>query len=130
MQSRRNNRESRINEMVREETALILREMKDPRLDLMTSVVKTNTSRDLKYCKIYVSVLGNQEKKEEVQAALKAANGFIRRELARRLNLRNTPELSFILDDSIEYSIYLGEKLKEIQAADEARKQVSEEEEE
>ena len=101
---------------------MIMRELKDPRIDLMTSVVKTDTTRDLKYCKIYVSVLGNDEKKAEVQDALKSANGFIRRELARRLNLRNTPELIFLLDDSIEYSIHMEEKLKEIHKADEERR--------
>lgn len=123
MQPRKNNnRGVRINEAVREEMSMILRELKDPRIDLMTSVVKTDTTRDLKYCKIYVSVLGDEDKKAEVKDALKSANGFIRRELARRLNLRNTPELIFLLDDSIEYSIHMGEKLKEIHQADEARK--------
>lgn len=123
MQARRNtNRGVRINEAVREEMCMILRELKDPRIDLMTSVVKTDTTRDLKYCKIYVSVLGDDEKKAEVKEALKSANGFIRRELARRLNLRNTPELIFLLDDSIAYSIHMGEKLKEIHRADEERR--------
>lgn len=123
MQARRNNnRGVRINEAVREEMSMILRELKDPRIDLMISVVKTDTTRDLKYCKIYVSVLGSDEKKADVKSALKSANGFIRRELARRLNLRNTPELTFILDDSIEYSIHMEAKLKEIHQADEERR--------
>ncbi len=123
MQARRNNnRGVRINEAVRQEMTMIMRELKDPRIDLMTSVVKTDTTRDLKYCKIYVSVLGNDEKKAEVQDALKSANGFVRRELARRLNLRNTPELIFLLDDSIEYSIHMEAKLKEIHKADEERR--------
>ena len=123
MQARRNNnRGVRINEAVREEMSMILQELKDPRIDLMTSVVKTDTTRDLKYCKIYVSVLGNDEKKADVKDALTSANGFIRRELARRLNLRNTPELTFILDDSIEYSIHMEAKLKEIHQADEERR--------
>ena len=115
MQARRNNnRGVRINEAVRQEMTMIMRELKDPRIDLMTSVVKTDTTRDLKYCKIYVSVLGNDEKKAEVQDALKSANGFIRRELARRLNLRNTPELIFLLDDSIEYSVHINQLLRSI----------------
>lgn len=123
MQTRRNNnRGVRINEAVREEMSMIMRELKDPRIDLMTSVVKTDTTRDLKYCKIYVSVLGGDEKKAEVKEALQSAGGFIRRELARRLNLRNTPELTFLLDDSIEYSIHMAEKLKEIRQADEERR--------
>ena len=81
--------------------AMILRDLKDPRIDLMTSVVKVDTSRDLKYCKIYVSVLGDDEKKADVMQALQAAASFIRRQLAQRLNLRNTPELTFLLDDSM-----------------------------
>lgn len=119
----------RINEAVKEEMAMILRDLKDPRIDLMTSVVKVDTSRDLKYCKIYVSVLGDDEKKADVTQALQAAASFIRRQLAQRLNLRNTPELTFLLDDSIEYSIYMGEKFKEIHAADQKRAQTASENE-
>lgn len=123
MQKRRNNnRGSRINEAIKEEMALILRTIKDPRIDPMTSIVKVDTTRDLKYCKIYYSVLGDEEEKAATAEGLKSAMGYIRRELAIRINLRQTPELSFIRDDSIEYSIYLGEKLKEIHAADEQRK--------
>ncbi len=123
MQKRRNNnRGSRINEAIKEEMALILRTIKDPRIDPMTSIVKVDTTRDLKYCKIYYSVLGDEEDKAATAEGLKSAVGYIRRELAIRINLRQTPELSFIRDDSIEYSIYLGEKLKEIHAADEQRK--------
>ena len=113
--SRKNrNRGDRINESVREELSLILRELKDPRIDIRTSVVKTDTTRDLKYCKVYVSVLGDADKKAEVRTALKAAAGFIRRELALRLNLRNPPELIFCMDDSIEYSIHMEEMLRQI----------------
>jgi ribosome-binding factor A len=112
------NRGERINQSIREEMSLILRELKDPRVDICTSVVKTDTTRDLKYCKVYVSVLGTQEKKEDVKTALKSANGFIRRELASRLNLRNTPELIFVMDDSIEYSIHMENMLKAIHQHD------------
>ncbi|MCF0135747.1 MAG: 30S ribosome-binding factor RbfA [Lachnospiraceae bacterium] len=123
MQNRRNNnRGSRINEAIKEEMALILRNIKDPRIDPLTSVVKVDTTRDLKYCKIYYSVLGGEEVKASTAEGLKAAAGYIRRELANRVNLRITPELTFIHDDSIAYSIYLGEKLKEIHAADEERR--------
>ena len=111
---RNSNRGDRINQLIREELSRIFQELKDPRVDIRTSVVKTETTRDLKYCKIYVSVLGDAEKKAEVKAALKAAGGFIRRELASRLNLRNTPELTFLIDDSIEYSIHMEAMLKEI----------------
>ena len=118
MQSKRGgrNRTVRINEEIRKELSQILQQdLKDPRIDLMTSVVRTETTRDLKYCKVYVSVLGSEDHKKEVKEALKSAAGFIRRELARRINLRVTPELTFVLDDSIEYSIYMSEMLKSVE---------------
>ncbi|MBO6158649.1 MAG: 30S ribosome-binding factor RbfA [Firmicutes bacterium] len=122
MIKRRNkNRQDRINEAIKEEMALILRDMKDPRLSPMTSVLRADTSRDLNYCKIYYSVMGDQEEKEKTAEALKAGGGYIRRELAARLDLRQTPELTFILDDSVEYSIYLGEQFKKIHEEDEER---------
>jgi ribosome-binding factor A len=78
--------------------------MKDPRLSTMVSVTKADTTRDLSYCKIYVSVLGNDKQKDEALTGLKNAAGFIRGVIAREINLRNTPELMFVLDDSLEYS--------------------------
>ncbi len=106
----------RINEEIRKELSQILQtEMKDPRLESLISVVRTETSRDLKYCKAYVSVLGDEETRAEVKTALKSAVGFIRRELAHRLNLRVTPELIFHLDDSIEYSIHMENLLHSIE---------------
>lgn len=125
MQNRRNyNRSGRINEAIKEEMALILRDIKDPRIDPLTSIVKVDTSRDLKYCKIYYSVLGDEESRKSTEEGLRSAAGFIRRELAARVNLRVTPELTFLRDDSIEYSIYLGEKFKEIHEADEKRREL------
>ncbi len=118
MQSKRGgrNRTVRINEEIRKELSQILQQdLKDPRIDLMTSIVRTETTRDLKYCKVYVSVLGSEEHKLEVKDALKSAGGFIRRELARRINLRITPELQFVMDDSIEYSIYMSQMLKSVE---------------
>lgn len=122
MVKRRNkNRRERINAAIKEEISLILRDMKDPRLSLMTSVLRCDTSRDLNYCKVYYSVMGDEIAKEETKEALLSGAGFIRRELAQRLDLRQTPELSFIPDDSMEYSIYLSEKIKEIHEEDEER---------
>lgn len=112
-------RPDRINEAVREELCLIFRELKDPRMDICTSVVRTDTTRDLKYCKIYVSVLGDDAKKADVAAALKSAKAFIRHELAVRLNLRVTPELTFIMDDSMEYSIHMEQLLAQIRPKNE-----------
>jgi len=108
-------RMSRINEEIRRECSEILREeVKDPRLSgALLSVLKTDTTQDLKYCKIYISILGNEEARKAAGDILKKAAGFIRRELAHRLNLRSTPELTFIMDDSIEYSIHIAKLLKE-----------------
>ena len=121
-QRRNNNRPNRINEAIKEEMASILRAVKDPRIGIMTSIVKVDTSRDLNYCKIYYSVLGDDDARKKTKEGLNSASGFIRRELAYRLNLRQTPELTFLEDDSIEYSIYLSEKLKKIHEEDEQRK--------
>ncbi|MBQ7064764.1 MAG: 30S ribosome-binding factor RbfA [Firmicutes bacterium] len=108
----------RINGEIRRELSEILREeVKDPRVDIrLVSVLKAETTRDLKYCKVYISVLGDEAMKEEVRTALKSAAGFIRRELASRLNLRNTPELKFVMDDSIEYGIHIDQMLRKIAA--------------
>ena len=107
-------RTDRINEEIRKEMSQIFSDLKDPRIDIRTSVLRTETTRDLKYCKVYVTTLGDSEKQEEVREALKSASRFIRRELAHRLNLRITPELTFIMDDSIEYSIHMAEMIKSV----------------
>ena len=110
-----NNRMTRINDEILKELAQILRgELKDPRVGVMTSVLRVDTTPDLKYCKVYVSVLGNDEEKQGVMKGLKNATGFIRRLLAQRVNLRNTPELIFKLDDSVEYSIRMSKLIDEI----------------
>lgn len=102
---KKNNRLIRISDEIKKEVAEIIRsEIKDPRISVITSVIKVDTTNDLKHAKIYVSVLGNDKEKNEVLEGLKNAKGFIRREIARRINLRNTPELNFILDTSLEYS--------------------------
>ena len=118
MTNRRSGRMDRINGEIRRELSEILREeVKDPRVDIrLVSVLKAETTRDLKYCKVYISVLGDEAMKEEVRTALKSAAGFIRRELASRLNLRNTPELKFVMDDSIEYGIHIDQMLRKIAA--------------
>ncbi|MCR5005313.1 MAG: 30S ribosome-binding factor RbfA [Clostridiales bacterium] len=107
-------RTDRINEEIRKEMSQIFYDLKDPRIDVRTSVLRTETTRDLKYCKIYVTTLGDAAAQAEVKEALKSASGFIRRELAHRLNLRVTPELTFLMDDSIEYSIHMAEMIKSI----------------
>ena len=110
-----NNRMTRINDEILKELSQILRsEIKDPRVGVMTSVLRVDTTPDLKYCKAYISVLGNDDEKASVMKGLKNATGFIRRLLAQRVNLRNTPELIFKLDVSVEYSIRMSKLIDEI----------------
>ena len=82
---------------------IIRGEIKDPRISPLTSVVQVYVAPDLKTCKAYISVLGQEEAQKDTLEGLKSAEGYIRRQLARELNLRNTPEITFILDQSIEY---------------------------
>lgn len=97
---------TRINQEVqRELSSLILREVKDPRIAPMTTVSDVYVAPDLKSAKIYISVLGDDNVKNDTIKGLRSAAPFLRSSLARSLNLRNTPELQFILDDSIEYGV-------------------------
>ena len=86
----------------------------DPRIHPMTSVTAVEVAPDLKTCKAYISVLGEQQAKDSTLRGLKNAEGYIRRELARRLNLRNTPEIRFILDESIEYGVNMSKKINDV----------------
>ena len=93
---------TRINsEGLKELSRIISREIKDPRIAPMTSVVSVEVAPDLKTCKAYISVLGDKEAQESTLEGLRSAHGYIRRELARSINLRNTPDVRFILDQSI-----------------------------
>jgi len=107
---------TRINMEVQRELSEIIRtEIKDPRVTAaMTTVVAVEVTPDLKYCKAYISVLGDQEKAQDAIVGLKSAVGYIRRELARRVNLRNTPEISFVLDQSIEYGVNMSKLIDEV----------------
>ena len=106
---------TRINGEVQKELSSIIRgEIKDPRIHPMTSVMAVEVAPDLKTCKAYISVLGNQEAKEATIRGLNSAEGYIRRQLARNLNLRNTPEIRFILDESIEYGVNMSKKIDEV----------------
>ena len=101
---KRNNRMTRVNDEITKELANIIRgELKDPRIGVMTSVLRVETTQDLKYCKIFISVLGNDEEKKEVMKGLKSASGYIRHLLAERINLRITPELMFRLGEGGPY---------------------------
>jgi len=105
----------RINDEIKKEVSEIIRsELKDPRVGVITSVLKVETTSDLKYCKIFVSILGDDQKKTETMEVLKGASGFIRKRIADNINLRNTPELKFIFDDSLEYSIKISKIIDDI----------------
>lgn len=107
---------TRVNMEVQREMSTIIRsEIKDPRVSgAMISVVAVEVTPDLKYCKAYISVLGNEEVSQNAIAGLKSAVGYIRRELARRINLRNTPEISFVLDQSIEYGVSMSKLINDV----------------
>ena len=106
---------TRVNAEVLRELSNILRDgIKDPRVAPMTSVVAVEVAPDLKTCKAYISVLGDEKTQQDTIAGLKSAEGYIRRELARRVNLRNTPEIRFIADQSIEYGVNISRKIDEV----------------
>ncbi len=97
----------------------IIRQVKDPDVSEFTSVVEVMVAPDLKTCKVFVSVLGGEEERASTLAGLNRAKGYIRRELAHTVNLRNTPELVFIMDDSIEYGIDMSRRIREVLSEDE-----------
>ena len=106
---------TRINTEVQRELSNILRGgIKDPRVAPMTSVVAVEVAPDLKTCKAYISVLGDKKAQEDTIKGLQSAEGFIRRELARSLNMRNTPEVKFVLDQSIAYGVAMSKKIDEV----------------
>jgi ribosome-binding factor A len=105
----------RITEDIKRELIAILREVKDPRVSGMLSVVKVDVSSDLSYAKVYISAIEGIEVAKESVKGLKAASGFIRKRLGSSLHIRKTPELTFIADDSIEKGFELFDKLKDIE---------------
>ena len=107
---------TRVNTEVQRELSNILRGgIKDPRVAPMTSVVAVEVAPDLKTCKAYISVLGDEKAQADTVKGLQSAEGYIRRYLAKNLNLRNTPEIHFILDDSIEYGVHMSHLIDEVQ---------------
>lgn len=106
---------TRINgEVQKELSRIISMEVKDPRINPMTSVVAVEVTPDLKFAKAYISVLGDEDSKNATKEGLKKASPFIRSQLAKRLNLRNTPELTFVLDQSIEYGVNMSKMIEEV----------------
>jgi len=106
---------TRVNEEVMRELSNIIRgDIKDPRIHPMTSVVAVEVAPDLKTCKAYISVLGDENAQKETLEGLKSAEGYVRTKLAKNVNLRNTPQVHFILDQSIEYGVNMSKKIDEI----------------
>ena len=112
---KRSIKNTRVNTEVQHELSNIIRGgLKDPRVAPWTSVVAAEVAPDLKTCKAYISVLGDAYEQEQTIKGLQSAEGYIRRELARTLNLRNTPEIKFVLDQSIEYGVNMSKKIDEL----------------
>lgn len=110
---------TRINgEVLKELSKIIQNEIKDPRIAPMTSVVAVEVAPDLKTCKAYISVFGTEKAAEDTLAGLKSAEGYIRRQLARSVNLRNTPEIRFILDQSIAYGVSMSKLIDDVVKTD------------
>ena len=122
------NRIGRINEEIQRELSAQLRRLKDPRVSQtgMVSVTRVDTTGDLRYARVYISVLDKSQEKD-VLKGLKSAAGFLRRELGRTLQLRYTPELQFLPDDSIQHGAHILEMLRDIERREEQRSEGEEE---
>ena len=106
---------TRVNGEVMRVLADIIRgDIKDPRIGMLTSVVNVEVAPDLKTCKAWISVLGDEEAVKDTLEGLNSAKSYIRRELARRINLRNTPEITFVMDQSIAYGVNMSKKIDEL----------------
>lgn len=114
------NRINRINEDIQRELASLIRTVKDPRVHGLVSITRVDTTTDLRYCRVYVSVLDQSDVKEVVKG-LKSAAGYLRRELGHVLTLRYTPELQFVADDSIERGVRMVSMIDHILEEDEQR---------
>ena len=114
------NRINRINEDIQRELASLIRTVKDPRVHGLISITRVDTTTDLRYCRVYVSVLDHSDVKEVVKG-LKSAAGYLRRELGRVLSLRYTPELQFIEDDSIERGVRMVSMIDRVLEEDEEK---------
>lgn len=122
---------TRINGEVQKCLAEIIRgEIKDPRISPLTSVVAVEVAPDLKSCKAWISVLGDEEARKNTYEGLKSAEGFIRRQVARTINLRNTPDITFIMDQSIEYGVNMSHMIDQVIAKDTEAQSKREDEEE
>lgn len=117
-------RTRRIENEIKKEVALIIaNDIKDPRVSSLISVTAVELSNDLEFAKIFISVLGDDQSKQDAVDGLENATGFIKREIGSRLKLRHIPELSFKIDDSIERGIYMDKLIQDVLKADEDNRQ-------
>ena len=117
---------TRVNGEVQRVLAEIIRgEIKDPRISPLTSVVAVEVAPDLKSCKAWISVLGGEDARKDTLAGLKSAEGFIRRQIAKTINLRNTPEITFVMDQSIEYGVNMSHKIDEVIGSQPSSEEIS-----
>ena len=100
-------------EITRTSAEIIRQELSDPRIGEVVSVIRVKTTADLKTCKIFVSILGGDADKEKTMAALQKASGFVRKRIAELINLRQTPEIKFVYDDSIEHGMKMRKLIEE-----------------
>ena len=107
-------RTDRISEEIKKELSSIIRELKDPRIPMMTSVVSVSVTNDLRYAKAHISIMGTEEEKKAAIKGLNSAAGFIRREIGSRIKLRCVPEFTFTEDNSIEYGAHINELLNRL----------------
>ena len=121
---------TRINGEVQRVLAEIIRgEIKDPRISPLTSVVSVEVAPDLKSCKAWISVLGDEEARLATYQGLKSSEGFIKSKLAKEINLRNTPAITFIMDQSIEYGVNMSKKIDDVMASEQSEEDSEESEE-
>lgn len=118
------NRIGRINEEIQRELADLIRNLKDPRVQAIVSITRVDTTPDLRYSKVYVSVL-EANRQQEVLKGLKSAGGWLRRELGARLQLRYTPELVFTLDDSLKYGAHMFDLLSRLEKKEQDKQEAS-----
>lgn len=119
----------KVNEEVLHVLSNIIRgDIKDPRINEFTSVVSCEVAPDLKTCKAYISVLGDEESQSKTLEGLNSAKGYIKNKLAKEINLRNTPEITFIIDQSIEYGVRMSHLIDEVNAAISERNEETEDE--
>lgn len=108
-------RTDRVSEELKKELAALIPTLKDPRISGMCSVISATITKDFKYAKVYISVMGNDKEKTDTIKGLNSASGFVRKEIGRALRLRYTPEITFELDSSIEYGAHISKLLSDIE---------------